>query len=296
MLGKNSLRGDRPSRRVAHRLAAFVRAAAVVVVIVAACVMFLIRSAEARAGEALLGFGRELAAWTDAHRQSGARVLSVNGLQLELMTLTTSLDVKQALDHFHDLCRQRGGVREPAPRAARSFDTVLRRDAEHEGLLACIDTDGPLGVSELTKRLEQFSKSGNLAELGKLRYVLARRTGETTTLLVLWTEGDAQLLGLMPATGDAVGKDLSDFPRAAGLRRLLSAAEQGAPYSLTVYDAGQQPPAALASWYEAELAGRGWSVTRTTDRLVVRKGSRSIVLSVHALKSGKTAVSIAELS
>lgn len=296
MLGISSLRGDKRLRRAAGRLAAFGRAVAVLVVIVAACVISLIRSAEARAGEALLGFGRELATWTDAHRQSGTRVLSVNGLQLDLMTVTTSLNVRQSLDHFHDLCRQRGGVREAAPGAARSFDAVLRKEGDHEGVLACVDTGGPLGVSELTRRLEQFGNGGNLAQLGKLRYVLARRTGETTTLLVLWTDGDAQLLGLMPATGDAVGRDPSDFPRATGLRRLLSAAEQGAPYSLTVYDAGKQAPADVGSWYEAELTRSGWSVTRTRDRLVARKASRSVVLSVRALKAGKTAVSIAELS
>ena len=296
MLGTRSLRGNWRGRSLVRRLAAFARAAAVLALVVAACAACLIRSAEARAGEVLFGFGRELAAWTDAHPQSTTRVLSVNGLQLELMTVTTSLDVKHALDHFHDLCRKRGGVREPAPQKARSFDAVLRKEAEHEGVLACIDTDGPLGVAELTGRLERFSKSGNLAELGKLRYVLARRTGDTTTLLVLWTDRDAQLLGLMPASGDATGKDPNDFPRATGLRRLLSAAEQSAPYTLAVYDAGKQPPDGIVAWYEAELARRGWSVSRTGDRLLAQRASRSVILSVRTLKAGKTAVTVAELS
>jgi hypothetical protein len=296
MPGTNSLRGDRRVRRVLGRIAAIGRAAAVLLLIVIASVTFLIRSAEARAGEALLGFGRELAAWADAHRQSGTRVLSINGLQLELMTVTTSLDVKHALDHFHQICRQRGGVQESPSQAARSFETVLRKEAEHQGVLACVDTDGPLNVIELTKRLEQFSKSGNLADLGKLRYVLARRTGETTTLLVLWTDGDAQLLGLMPETGDAIGRDPNEFPRAVGLRRVLSAAEQGAPYSLTVYDAGKQAPSGLANWYLTDLTRRGWSVSRTGDRIAARKGNRSVVLSIRSVKSGKTAVSVAELS
>jgi hypothetical protein len=296
MLGTKLLRGDWPWRGVIRRLAALARATAVLALVIATCAACLLRSAEARAGEALLGFGRELAAWTDAHRQSETRVLSVNGLQLELMTVTTSLDVKHALDHFHDLCRKRGGVREPAPQRARSFDGVLRKEAEHEGVLACIDTDGPLGVADLTGRLERFSKSGNLAELGKLRYVLARRSGETTTLLALWTDRDAQLLGLMPASGDATGKDPNDFPRATGLRRLLSAAEQGAPYTLTVYEAGKRPPDGIIAWYQAELTRGGWSVSRTGDRLLAHKASRSVVLGVSALKTGKTAVSIAELS
>jgi hypothetical protein len=172
----------------------------------------------------------------------------------------------------------------------------LRKEAEHEGILACVDTDGPLGVAELTDRLERFSQSGNLADFGKLRYVLARRTGAITTLLVLWTDREAQLLGLMPESGDAIGKDPNDFPRAAGLRRLLSAAEQGAPYTLTLYDAGTQPASTLLDWYQSELERRGWSVSRSRDRLLAQQGSRSVVLDVRALKRGKTAVSVAELS
>lgn len=272
------------------------RAATALGVVVAVALACLVHSAEARMGEALAGFGRELSAWTDAHPQSAPRALAVNGLQLELMTVTTELDIKRALDHFHALCRNRGGVREPASRFSAWPDSVLRREADHEGVLACLDTGGPLGVAQLSERLQTFAKTGDLADLGKLRYVLARRSGKATTLLVLWTDRSAQLLNFIPKSGDAAGRDPRDFPRAAGMRRLLSAAELGAPYALALYEAGQQSPAALLSWYEAQLAHEGWSVTRTGDRLMVQKQQRTVAMNIRTLSGGKTAVTVAELS
>lgn len=268
------------------------RAFAVLALVAGTAIVCLGHSAEARVGETLLGFGHELSGWADAHPQSTPRALSLNGLELELMTVTTHLDVKHALDHFHESCRRQGGIRE----ASAGVDGALRTEGPHEGVLACIDTGGPLGVSELAERLERFSESGNLAELGKLRYVLARRSGDTTTLLVLWTEHDARFFDAFPKSGDAPGQDPKEFPRAERMERLLSAAELGAPYGLTVYDAGQQEPEALLAWYEAELGRRGWSVSRAGERLTAQRGSRSVVLAIRGQKPGKTAVSIAELS
>lgn len=55
-------------------------------------------------------------------------------------------------------------------------------------------------------------------------------------------------------------------------------------------------PDSIIAWYQAELTRRGWSVTRTADRLLAQKATRSVVLSASALKTGKTAISMAELS
>jgi len=257
-----------------------------------------LRSAEARLGETLVGFGDELSRWTAAHPQSGPRAMTINGLELRFMTLTTKLSVAGALDHFQQNCR--GGLHAPALAGKLEMTLlagVFRQGTERQGVLACLDTGGVLEVTELAERLTRMQESGNLNDLGKLRYVLARRSGNTTTLLVLWTEGDARLFNLLPKSGDAPGHDLRDWPRPPGVRRLLSAAEHGQPYAMTLYDAEHQSARELEVWYEQALSKAGWSVTRTQGGLLARGGERSVLLHVKtSSSSGKTVITAAELS
>jgi len=256
-----------------------------------------LRSAEARVGEALLGFGDELSRWSAARPQSAPRAMTINGLELRLMTLTTQLSVAGALDHVQQTCR--GGLLAPALAGkleASVLDGVFRQGTERQGVLACLDTGGALEVAELAERLSSVQESGNLNDLGKLRYVLARRSGAVTTLLVLWTEGDARLFDLFPKVGDAPGHELRDWPRPPGVRRLLSAAEHGQPYGMTLHDAGPESARALEAWYEAALTKAGWGVTRTQGGLRARRGERSVLLQVQTSSSGKTVITSAELS
>ncbi|HKY34635.1 MAG TPA: hypothetical protein VJN18_01740 [Polyangiaceae bacterium] len=223
--------------------------------------------------------------------------MTINGLELRLMTLTTQLSVAGALDHVQQTCR--GGLRAPALAGkleASLLDGVFRQDTERQGVLACLDTGGALEVTELAARLSRVQESGNLNDLGKLHYVLARRSGTTTTLLVLWTEGDARLFNLLPKSGDAPGHDLRDWPRPPGVRRLLSAVEHGQPYAMTLYDADHQPAHRLTAWYEAALTKAGWSVTRSQSGFWAHRAERSVLLQVQTNSSGKTVITAAELS
>ncbi len=296
MLGSRSVLGR--LRALGRRLTGLLRAAVAFGSITAIGSFLWLRSAEARLGETLLGFGDELSRWSAAHPQSAPRAMTINDLELRFMTLTTQLSVAGALDHFQQTCH--GGFRAPA--LAGKFETsvldgVFRHGTERQGVLACLDTGGALEVTELATRLARVQESGNLNDLGKLRYVLARRSGNTTTLLVLWTEGDARLFNLLPKSGDAPGHDLRDWPRPPGVRRLLSAAEHGQPYAMTLYDAEHQPARELELWYEGALTKAGWRVTRTQGGLLARRGERSVLLQVRSSSSsGKTVVTAAELS
>jgi hypothetical protein len=284
------------------------RALFVLGLVLAAVLLFGLRAAEAQGADALLGFGGELMRWTDTRMHSAPRRLSVNGLEFHLVTASTPLSVKDTLERLHGLCRIRGGIQMPetllkgAPSRSEPHsglvDGTISRVAQHEGVLACLDTGGPLDLAELTRRLGQVSKSGDLSLLGELRYVVARREGDLTTALILWTEGAAPLLRSFPGTGDAPGQDPEGCPRPGRTRRLLAAQELGAPYSVTVYSVDGQEPAGLREWYAEALKGAGWTVRRQGgDRaLIASRGGRQVMVHVGRGRAGRTTASVVELS
>jgi hypothetical protein len=264
------------------------RAAVTLLVLTAVALIGLGRSAEARLGERLLGFGHGLLLLESFRASSAPRRLSVNGLELGVLTLSTSLDVSSALDPFQSLCERNGAV--------PGLDGVLRRESASEGVIACLDTGGELDLSELVRRLEAFRDSGDLAKIGALRYVMAKRDASRTTLLVLWTEGALPLLHAFPREGDAPGRDPEGVPRPDGVRRLFSAVEHGAPYALTLYGGGARSAAELLAWYGGKLEQKGWSVSRKQDAslLVARRAGRVLVVSATD-SAGETSVGLAEL-
>jgi hypothetical protein len=284
------------------RLAAFARAStcllAILVVLLASC----LRSAHARLGEALLGFGDQLMKMQDLKANSAPRQLNINGLSMGVLTLSTALDVAGALDRFQNLCRQRGGLQVPSGLANKlgpgrtAFDATFRQEGSTEGVLACIDSGHPLSLDQLTERLAAMRDSGDLAALGELRYVFARRSGATTTLLVFWTDGSAPLLKMFPPKGDAPGRDPENVPRPKGSRRVLSATEHGLPYHLTLYSAVTQSPDALVSWYRHALEVAGWRVAPGgSASLRAQRGGRNVVVACSPSKDGVAVATVAEL-
>ena len=293
----------RSNRSVRARLAAFARASICLLVILVVLLASCLRSAHARLGEALLGFGDQLVKLQDLRANSAPRQLNINGLSLGVLTLSTDLAVPAALDRFQSLCRQRGGLQVPPALAARlgparsAFDATFRQEGQGEGVLACIDSGYPLSVEQLTERLAAMHDTGDLAALGELRYVFARRSGTTTTLLVFWTDGSAPLLKLFPPTGDAPGRDPQNVPRPEVSRRILSATEHGALYHLTLYKAGDQSPKALANWYRGALEAGGWHVAPggAPASLRAQRLGRNILVACSPAKDGGAVATVAEL-
>jgi hypothetical protein len=271
----------------------------ILTVLLAGCV----RSAHAHLGEALLTFGDKLTKLQGLKPNSAPRQLSINGLALGVLTLSTELEVPEALDRFQDLCRRRGGLQVPRSLATRLgsassvFDGTFRRDATGEGVLACIDSGNPLALDQLVERLTKFRDTGDLAALGDLRYVLARRTGTTTTLLVFWTEGSAPLLNLFPPSGDAPGRDPEGLPRPDGSRRILRATEHDTPYSVTLYKTPERSTASLVDWYRRALEARGWQVASAGagNLLRAQRANRTVLLSCSMAADGAVIATVAEL-
>jgi hypothetical protein len=284
-------------RSFARSPRAFIRAAFTLTMLVLAGITLSWRSAEARLSEVMLGFGDELVHWQGGRAQSTPRSLSINGLELKVVTLTTQLSVRETLDHFDSLCRRRGGVKLPASAAlipATTLGGVFRQDTERQGVLACLDTERPLELGELSARLARLGTQDDLKVLGELRYFLARRSGDRTTLLALWTEGAAPLRSLFPKTGDAPGRDPQGLPRFPGARRLLSAREHGQPYGLTLHETPKRA-ADVNAWYEQALRAAGWTIDSNGGSLTARRGDRTVLVRVRASSAGRTVVSLAEL-
>jgi hypothetical protein len=137
---------------------------------------------------------------------------------------------------------------------------VIRKEGAARGAVACLARDGSEGSAGFLRGVHAMLASGDLAELGKLRYVVVERSpGATRTHVVAaWTDGPFHLGALFPkGEKDAPGSDPLGAPRPEGSRRLLTASLEGVPYGVRVYDAASAPAEVLAG-YDRAMPGQGW--------------------------------------
>lgn len=269
-------------------------------------VFFWVKSAKAKVSEALAGFGRELAALQGTTLHSNPRLLTVNGVALHVVSASSTLEMSELMNRLEALCRANAGVNVPpgipgnlrALNDATPVGGILRKESDNEGLIACLDPGQRLDLDELVVRLKRFSETGNLGDVGELRYARVERNAKGATVLVLWTEGDVPLRGMFPQTGDAPGKDPKDVPRPEGSRRFLSGAEHGAPYSATFYEGGRLAEKELFDWYVTKLRDAGFRVTPDPKAraLTAERDGRVVVIRTSRTARGKTMTSVAELS
>lgn len=265
-----------------------------------------LHQAEARFVESLRGFADELAKVQNLSVHTAPRVLNVNGLELHLVTATTHLGVTEALNRFQSACRGVGQIDLPAtvrqkleaeqdgPNAVPSG--VLRQDADLEGFLACLDVGEGLDGPRFLDRLSEFGRTHNLRSLGQLRYALARRSGDQTTLLMFWTEGDAKLSEMFPRVGDVAGRDLAAIPRPLTARRILSAFEQDMPYGLVTYAVKAHSPRAALDAFDAQLRAAGWKTQSTRPgALLAEKSGRRVFAEARLGREKQVTITILDL-
>lgn len=294
------------TKRLLASLRGALRVLGLALVLLGLATAMTLRKAQAKLAESLSGFGQQIARLHELSPDSAPRKLMLNGLELRMMTLSTSLDVKAALDRFGSVCHAVGQIDMPAtvrqtletatvPGVADSLG-ILRMDADTEGFLACIDLGEGLDAEGFLRRLRDFGESKNLRSLGQFRYGLARRTGDTTTLVLFWTEGDAKLTEMFPQSGDAPGRDLSGMPRPRGATRVLSAYEQGQPYGVANYRVEGSTHAQALDAYETLLASHGWITSRPKPAVVLaRQSERSVVVSATQEPGQPVILSAADL-
>jgi hypothetical protein len=196
-----------------------------------------------------------------------------------LISGTTTDALASVLDVFHARCRQAaGGFAErlagdnPKPAARkllrdRLLDATLHENGDHDGYVACLDL-GPSAphAGELIDRLRAFVISGDVARVGDLRFVWARRDAELTHYVALWTEGSLPLRTAFPERADAPGVEVPHIPRPEPSQRVLSAWQQAQAPLLVSYRA-QGSAHELAGRYREQLVTQGFTV-RSCDSSV----------------------------
>lgn len=227
--------------------------------------------------------------------------VSMNGETLNVSSAMTDDSVDQVLDRFEKECREHaGGLDEQLAALPRALKAqlppeatgaagagVIRTRQGDRGMVACVARDTDLGYEGTMAALARFAKTGDLAELGKLRYVLAERMPSGRThVLGVWTEGSFRVGRMFPASGDCPGSDVPDAFRPAGSRRVLAAGVEGAPYGVRVYLVTGAPEQVLAQ-YGRGMTTAGWEPVDVVDQAMHGRGRAFLRGAVDVLVSAQ---------
>ncbi|MET0389071.1 MAG: hypothetical protein ABW321_24060 [Polyangiales bacterium] len=247
----------------------WLRLAAFVAVVVSVSAVWKVREVSASLSERSLAIGRQLESWRDP--VAGTSTIRLNGQRVAITSVSTDDAVGPVLDRFTRMCaRKSGGITEQiqalvahggdVPEHVSSRFGVFRTEKDaNEGAAACFARDGEGGMAELAERAATLAETGDLAALGQLRYVFARRRegSSTTHVLTVVSDGALPLEVMFPAQGDAPGDDVVSGVRPARARRLISAELEGTAQRAVFYEAEVRPEVALRAYDEA-LPVRGF--------------------------------------
>lgn len=230
---------------------------------------FAVRRASAELSERSMAFGRRL----DSFQEFVGRAtrLTWNGEQLTFSTLLVKQPVEQVLLRFVELCgKEQGSVAGELSRTAGVGDaatSVLERAMvvrdlfeDGSGTGVCLAGLGEGGLRGLYARAKNFGQSGDLAELGQLRFARFRTTeqGHTHVLLVS-SDGSLRLDKLLPGAGrDADGAEAIEGARPVDSTRVLVAKTWGAPHEFTAYHS-KRPADEVLSDYGNQVRARGYA-------------------------------------
>jgi hypothetical protein len=230
-----------------------------------------VRSAWGSVTEQALITGRQLAKLSDLTKDSER--LMLNGQALQISSAVTKKTLGEVLDRFEGLCKEDGAVARDfrevkgllsdstAANAAKNSNFgVMREEGKDDGIVACAVRDPKNGNRPFWEGLAKFAEKWDVAEVGNVRYVYARRleSGDTHVITV-WTDGSFRLDSMIPpADGtDAPGTDSSAFPRPDDSVRYLSASAEGRPHGVRIYESKAMANDVLGK-YESDLPSTGW--------------------------------------
>jgi hypothetical protein len=280
------------------RVRGVLRVGAYLMVISLVCAGLAARSAYGSVSEQALATGRQLAKLGEFTKDSERLLL--NGQPLNISSATTDLSVGQVLDRFEALCKEEGVMprdfrevkellQDPtlAKQAARLNYGVLRQETKGDGVIACAVTNPAHGKRRFWDGMAAFAESWDLSEVGHLRYAYVRRLESGHShVLTAWTDGSFKVTAMVPPTegADAPGADSPNVPRPPSSVRYLSAAAEGRPHGVRVYESTASASEILAS-YEKQLTARGFEAIfigeNAPEARYFSKGDVDVVVAAH---------------
>jgi hypothetical protein len=292
------------------KVARWLRLGSYLCLIVVGSVWWLAHQAHAEVAERALQVGHELQRIHPA--KAGITPMRINGQLLSLSSLVVPHPVAEVLDRFSARCgRDSAGVEEelqtlqqkgaklPAELSPSVFGVFRSDDDEREGTAACFARSGAGGLQRLAGAMTRAAESGDLAELGQLRYVFARRAQDPnhTHVISVWSQGPLRVAEMFPENGDVPGSDIMPNVRPPAAQRVLASEALNAPYQLALYESSARPDQVLTS-YDGQLKKHGYAAVArdalsdklpVTARIYMREHGAALV--VLALPSdGKTLV------
>jgi len=225
-----------PARRPRHRLLAVIRVSALLALCLALSLAALLRATQARAGDVLVQLGNQLMRLPDAYYGNAVRELWINGLSLKVQSGSSRRHPLDVVAEFERACethaavqldegqRKQAGALNQEGWFKSALNGVLVEHGEAGTAVACIDAMGkPWDVLSVAEAAQRFVKSGDLLEMGRLRYAWVVESEQGSVFLTFWTDGSARLLEQFPRDRDAPGADFPDLGRVKGSQRYLSA-------------------------------------------------------------------------
>lgn len=247
--------------------------------------------AEAQMSAELVELGEHMMVYADARRQDAPRDLVLNGQIIRFSSGTTPHSADEVLDYYEARCAEVDGqlqqqmqdLADAHPEAAGEMPDrpSMRRDDGERGYVTCLDM-GPdeVSVTELVDRLGRYGETGDVYELGEIRYVFAEEAeidGQTQTHFVaMWSQGSFNVNRMFPEDGDVPGDDVPGLARPDDSRRVLSGFERGVPHTLTVYET-RMDETELATFYRSSLRDAGFELVSQPDQVLDPASPRMFV-------------------
>ncbi|HEX4514819.1 MAG TPA: hypothetical protein VH054_14825 [Polyangiaceae bacterium] len=263
-----------PRRRIFGTL----RVMAYGLVVTAGLGALTVRNAVASAEDEGLRVGRQLEEMSDL-LQSGTE-FRLNNQRVFLASANTDETVSRVLDRFEANCVEHHAFDAMAWQAlvneksktpnntGTKFGVIRKEDSNKgDGMVMCFTSEK--GPRDFFKAIEEFDKTGNLSDLGDVRYVHAaphksidRKTNSThnsTFVQTMWTEGSFNIRSLTgPEDGsDSPGNDFVSLPRPINSTRRFTADAVGTPYGARVYESKSAPQEVLTD-YDTRMFADNW--------------------------------------
>jgi hypothetical protein len=209
----------------------------------------------------------------------------------------------QVLDRFESQCAKHTGglasqfdslppdqverISKAAPYAWSHRLGIFREERDREASIACLEHPEGDGIASVARAFKAFSLSGDLREIGNLRYAYVRKTESgKVSVISSFTEGGFRLYDVLgKGREEPTGEDPPATPRPPRSKRRISAAIDSS-YGAYLFESTAEPDEIMA-FYDTELPKAGWSslvAHRDLDAEVWQRDGRTMV--VHATHLG----------